>query len=215
MTWRLEVHQMIRALINVRQSCGLESTWSPSNTRVQRGVVDHVSDIGLSRLNRALGIVWRYLAPSRDANEDWTDKNSRDLGSLPTWIARLWPSDLLHRIGRSVNFVIKFPIKIVLFLCKLNFWLNPEEIKRLWSKILSSSWSPCVLEPIAIILKQDWSQIVARIDRNLPLNVERMPEKKLSKYTLIDVIWSVIFTSIRLVVWFECIPCNLCSLDSI
>ena len=74
---------MRRALINAFQSCGLESTRSPPNELAQRGAVNCASDIGRSRLNHALEIVERYLAASGDANEDSTDKKSRDVGSLP------------------------------------------------------------------------------------------------------------------------------------
>ena len=63
------------------------------------------------------------------------------------------------------------------FLCKPNFWLNREEIKKFWSKILHSLWSPCILDSIEIILGQDWSWIIARIDRNLPFNAEQETEQ--------------------------------------
>ena len=75
---------MRSALMNARQSCGLESRRSPSNACAQRGAINCVSDIGRSRLNRALGIMGRYLAASGHTNKDSMDKKSRDVGSLPT-----------------------------------------------------------------------------------------------------------------------------------
>ena len=43
------------ASIKTHRSCGLGSTWSPSNARAQRRTVDRVSDIGRLRFNRAFG----------------------------------------------------------------------------------------------------------------------------------------------------------------
>ena len=57
--------------------------------------------------------------------------------------------------------------------CKLNSWLNREQIKRFWSIILSSSQFPCILDSSPIGLRQDWLRIVAWFDRILPLNAER------------------------------------------
>ena len=102
---------------------------------------------------------------------------------------------------------------IFLSLSKLNFWLKREEIKHFLSKILSYSWSPCILNSIGITLRQDWSPIIARIDRNHPLNVERMSKKKPDQYSSINAIWSPIFASIELVVWFLHNPCNLCRFE--
>ena len=106
-----------------------------------------------------------------------------------------------------------FSIKTMFSLYKLKFQLNREEIKRSWSKILSFLWSLCVLDSIAIIVRQDWSRIVARIDRNRPLNTERPSKKKSRKYSSIKANSSQIFTSIGLVMWFPRNSCNLWSLD--
>ena len=113
------------------------------------------------------------------------------------------------------NFCDDFSINWCSRFYKLKFWLKREELKHFWSKILSSSWSPCILNSIQIILRQDWSWIIARIDQNRPLNAEHTSKKKPEKYSSIESTWSPIFTSIGLVVWFLRNPCNLCSLDYI
>ena len=97
----------------------------------------------------------------------------------------------------------------------LNSWLNREEIKRFWSKILSSLWSPCVLDLIAIQSRWDWSRIVAWFNQILPLNAERTPRTKPSISSSIRVNWSQIFASIMLVVWIDHSSCKNLYLDYI
>ena len=50
----------------------------------QMGAVDRVSDIGRSRLNRALRIMGRHMAASGDSDEDQTSENLGDVGSWAT-----------------------------------------------------------------------------------------------------------------------------------
>ena len=102
------------------------------------------------------------------------------MGSWPTISARSWPSIGLHRIWGSAFFAWNSLISSDFLPFKWKSWLNREEIKRFWSKILSSSWSPCILDSIPIGLRQDWLWIVTWFDWILPLNYERKSKKKSS-----------------------------------
>ena len=75
------------ASIETCQSRGLGSTRSPSNAHAQRRTVDHVSDTGRSRLNRALRIVGRHVAAPGDVDQDRTYEICRIVGSWPTIVA--------------------------------------------------------------------------------------------------------------------------------
>ena len=60
------------------------------------------------------------------------------MGSWPTTFARSWPSKISSASQTARLFCDIFFINICSSLRKLNFQLNREEIKRFWSKILSS-----------------------------------------------------------------------------
>ena len=75
---------------------------------------------------------------------------------------------------------------------KLNFLLKREEIKHFCSKISSYSLFPCILDSIAIRLRQDQSRIIMRNGWIRPLNAERTSKKKPDKCAAIKAIWSKI-----------------------
>ena len=70
------------------------------------------------------------------SNEDWTGKKSGDVASWPIKIVQSQPSNLANQVARV--FHVKFPIKRCSSPCKHNFRLNREDIKRFWSKFISS-----------------------------------------------------------------------------
>ena len=92
------------------------------------------------------------------------------MGSWPTIVAQSWPS--IAPPNRTVHdFRADFYYKTVFFLLVSQLFAIPP---------------PHVLDLIMIQSRRDSSQIVARLDQFLPLNVERMPKNESIKYTSID-----------------------------
>ena len=110
-------------------------------------------------------------------------KESRDFG--PRILHDRRHPKSLQRIGRSAFFVI-LSINRCSSLCKLKFQLNCEQIKQFWSKFLSFFVIPLHYRLNSDHIEARLVTIIARIDWNRPLNIERTSKKKSKKYSSIN-----------------------------
>ena len=105
--------------------------------------------------------------------------------------------------SNSLNFWAKILFKNDVFShLFFKFWLIHEAIKRIWSKIISSSWSP--------MFTLDCEAIRARfiansslISSNFPLEFRTSMRKNPSKFASIHENWNPILAEIGLVVRFD------------
>ena len=120
-----------------------KNTWTPSES------------------DRDAIVVWLLRNRGPIAAQSWLILCAIKATIISNWWATIfvwsWSSiPPLHRIKRPKFVGQKSPLKrwcIPSFL--FNFWLIREEIKRIWSKILCSSWSPYVQTQ----LRSNWSGI--------------------------------------------------------
>ena len=165
-------------------------------------------------------MVW-HVATSWCSDPDLTAKIKEDVGPCreivihllrETWQHHGRPK-LLHWIGWSEYFAMKFSIKPCSLFSEHKFWLKHEEINHFWTKILSYSWFSCILDSILHQLMQVNHDLMHENVWIRPLNAKSMTKKEPEKFSAIKAIWWSIFTSIGLVVWFLHNLCNLESLD--
>ena len=131
-------------------------------------------------ISRVLDWSWPTHGLNWRSDEDHTDDFHGIMGPWAEIIAQSWPSIGLQQIRRSA-IIARFFYEIVFSLpLYLNSWLIVKQLSIFWRHILSSLWSPCILDSIPIRLRQDWSRIVVILDLFLHLNVERTPKRKRS-----------------------------------